>query len=485
MPDNTSRSFARCHRGLVVAPAGYGKTYLIAKSVGYAPGKQLVLTHTHAGVDALRTKLKDVGVPAGKCRVTTIDSLASFYSNAFPHLAEWNCEYPSSDEEWRALRVAACRLFRCRAPRRVLLATYAGVFVDEYQDCCGTQHAMIGAIAEALPCRIVGDPLQAIYRKLHANDIAKWRDIEKMFPVVDELTVPHRWRERNPQLGDWLADVRSRLVRGIEVDFTNAYGIVKWIPSTDTQHQTAACYKVFDKGGVVAICDWPARCAVIAGKTRNHFAVLESVECPDLLRAADIIGDSRGLTRINAIVDLAQRCFTGMAFLKKLVGRLKKGIAFRPYSPDKIRLWGAMQAALESTDLQYVEAMMSAIEQLSGNHFYIRRELWREMRRTLKTHVSESGKSLRESAWVLRDNARRNGRHVFSKRTVATPLLIKGLEFDHALLLDAMQMGSAEELYVSLTRGACSLTILSSERRVVHSAPAWIRENTARTNTYG
>jgi hypothetical protein len=126
--------------------------------------------------------------------------------------------------------------------------------------------------------------------------------------------------------------------------------------------------------------------------------------------------------------------------------------------------------------------MTSAIENLAGKHFYKRRELWREMRRTLKTHVSESGKTLRESAWKLRDSARRNGRHVLSKRTVATPLLIKGLEFDHALLLDAMQMGSAEELYVSLTRGASSLTILSSERRVVHALPAWIRENTTGPN---
>jgi DNA helicase-2/ATP-dependent DNA helicase PcrA len=104
------------------------------------------------------------------------------------------------------------------------------------------------------------------------------------------------------------------------------------------------------------------------------------------------------------------------------------------------------------------------------------------MRRTLKTHASESGKTLRESAWKLRDSARRNGRHVLSKRTVSTPLLIKGLEFDHALLLDAMQMGSAEELYVSLTRGASSLTILSSQRRVIHALPAWIRENTTRPN---
>jgi DNA helicase-2/ATP-dependent DNA helicase PcrA len=351
------------------------------------------------------------------------------------------------------------------------------MFVDEYQDCCGTQHEMIGAIAEVLPCRVVGDPLQAIYRKLHASDITKWSDVEGMFPTVGVLAEPHRWRRNNAKLGEWLGDVRSRLVEGTEVDFSNGYGVVKWIPSADVRKQIAACYKAFDKGNVVAICDWPGRCASIAGKTRNHFAVLESVECPDLLRAAEDIKDSHGLDRVACVVGLAQRCFTGMTWLTGLVDRMKKREAYSPRLLEKGRLWIAMQTVADSADLWPVENMMSVIDGLSCAHFYIRRELWRDMRRSLQTYDSGSGRTLGETAWALRDHARRNGRRVLSKRTVATPLLIKGLEFDHALLLDAMQMGSAEELYVALTRGSSSLTVLSSERRVKHSAPAWIREN--------
>ena len=46
------------HQGLgyVVAPAGFGKTYLIAESTALSTGRQLILTHTYAGVDALRFK---------------------------------------------------------------------------------------------------------------------------------------------------------------------------------------------------------------------------------------------------------------------------------------------------------------------------------------------------------------------------------------------------------------------------------------------
>ncbi len=479
MSNDAAKNFARCDRGLVVGPAGCGKTHLIAEAVSYAKAKQLILTHTHAGVNALRTKLSTIGVPFTKYRVTTIDSLSLCYVSAFPDLAGGACGYPSGDEEWSALRVAACRLFRCRAPRRVLMASYAGMFVDEYQDCCGTQHAMLEAISEVLPCRIVGDPLQAIYRKLHPNDIVKWNEVERTFPVIDELAMPRRWRKTNPKLGEWLADVRSRLVRGNEVDFANADGTVKWISRTDEMTKIAECYKAFDKRCVVAICDWPGRCATVAAKTKNHFSVLESVECPDLMRAAEDIENCTGLNRVEHVVSFAQRCLTGMTSLTDLLNRMKKGVAYIPRSPDKIRLWAAMQAVVESANLRTVEGLMSDIHGLSDTHFFKRRELWQEMRRALRSFDSSSGRTLREVVWALRDHARRNGRRILSKRTVATPLLIKGLEFDHALLLDAMQMGSAEELYVALTRGSFSLTVLSSEPLVERSVPAWLMESSS------
>lgn len=483
MPNSVAENIAKCSRGLVVGPAGCGKTQLIAEAVGYAQGRQLVLTHTHAGVDALRTKLAAVGVPPAKRHVTTIDSLALCYSSAFPQLAGWDLDFPSSDDEWRALRMAASRLFRCRAPRRVLRSSYAGMFVDEYQDCCGTQHEMIQAIAEVLPCRVVGDPLQAIYRKLHATDVAKWSEVEQAFPVIDELTEPHRWRERNPELGDWLRRVRSRLKEGNEIDFNDARGIVEWVSSADVQDQTAACRQAFDKNSVVAICDWPARCAAVASRTKNHFAVLESVECPDLLRAADEIENSIALDRVARVVALARKCLTRMTGLNALLDRMKKGIDYRPRSPDKLFLWNAMQMVAKSAELRRVEDLMVAINGISDAHSYVRRELWQDMRRTLKSHDSRSGRSLRQSARALREHSRKNGRRILSKRIVATPLLIKGLEFDHALLLDATRMKSAEELYVALTRGSTSLTVLSPTPRIRRPEPAWIREGSSRSRS--
>ncbi len=51
---------------------------------------------------------------------------------------------------------------------------------------------------------------------------------------------------------------------------------------------------------------------------------------------------------------------------------------------------------------------------------------------------------------------------ILPRCAVGTTLLVKGLEFDHAVVLDA-DAYDARNLYVALTRGVQSLTVASRE----------------------
>jgi DNA helicase-2/ATP-dependent DNA helicase PcrA len=54
MSDDVYKALAQASSGFVESPAGCGKTEAIVRTVGsYCDGRQLILTHTHAGVDAL------------------------------------------------------------------------------------------------------------------------------------------------------------------------------------------------------------------------------------------------------------------------------------------------------------------------------------------------------------------------------------------------------------------------------------------------
>lgn len=56
--DEVLLDFLRVPKGLLIAPAGHGKTYSIAQMVCLveADKPQLILTHTHAGIASLKKK---------------------------------------------------------------------------------------------------------------------------------------------------------------------------------------------------------------------------------------------------------------------------------------------------------------------------------------------------------------------------------------------------------------------------------------------
>ena len=72
--------------GSVSAPAGCGKTHLIASALQrhVDPKPILILTHTNAGVAALRARLTHMGVPQSAFRITTIDGWGMRLIGTFP-----------------------------------------------------------------------------------------------------------------------------------------------------------------------------------------------------------------------------------------------------------------------------------------------------------------------------------------------------------------------------------------------------------------
>lgn len=450
---------AKSDRAFLIAAAGCGKTETVARAAGtMSDGRQLLLTHTHAGVRALKDRLKKVGADPGRAHVDTIAGFALRYAASFPTMSGIETTKPARNEEWNTTYEAGRRVLDTRAGRRVLAESYTGLYVDEYQDCTIDQHRLVMTIAETLPCRLVLDPLQGIFGFAGAL-ISVDDDLAPSFNRLPDLATPYRWTASNPALGEWLTEVRADILAGRPVSLDGA-PIGRGEASRPEQLST--CFGLANRSGsVVAIGRWPNDCHAIARNLRGRFTVMEPIECPDLSGWARSLEAATGLERAGVLIAFASVCMTQVGTsLATTRAALQKGAlpTVRSNSPNPAAVEAVIVVAKDQT-LGSITGAMALIEGIPGAVLH-RRELWRDMARSVREHLADPEPGLEETARRVRDRGRLGGRRV-EIRTVSRTLLVKGLEFDHAVVLNA-DAHPAPDLYVALTRASRTLTVLSA-----------------------
>jgi len=463
-------------RGTITAPAGCGKTHLIGEALKRHRGGKpiLVLTHTNAGVAALRGRLTREGVPSATYRLATIDGWAIRLASTFPirakldqdilRLANPRTDYPN-------IRVAAINLLKAGHINDVLTASYSRLIVDEYQDCSVRQHALIYYAAQALPSCALGDPLQAIFG-FGTDALANWeKHVCDHFPVVGELDTPWRWVNAGAEpLGRWLLDVRRMLLAGEPIDLRTAPGEVTWVALDGVDDHakllTAARTRAPSADGHVLIigdsinADSRYRIASsVAGAV-----TVEAVDLRDLVTFARDL-DLEREDALEKVANFAQNVMAnvGAADLVRRVQSLIKGTARK--EPTQVERT-AMAFVRQPTHKWIVELLVE-ISKEGGARVY-RPAVLRACIRALQACSGNEGLSFYEAATRAREQNRMQGRPL-PKRAVGSTLLLKGLEAEVAVVLNAGDL-DARNLYVAMTRGSkalviCSLTPILNPRR--------------------
>jgi DNA helicase-2/ATP-dependent DNA helicase PcrA len=457
--------------GYVVAPAGFGKTHLIAASICHAERRQLVLTHTYAGVNALRRKMSQLRVPGGACRVDTIASWALRLSLSYPTSSGWTIERPDQ-EQWAGLYRACAGLLDLAFIRNIIRASYGGLYVDEYQDCSCPQHEIVLKLARDLPCRIVGDPLQGIF-DFDSEPIDWDRDVSATFECLGQLDTPQRWeRAGSPDLGRWLRTVREAIEnrKGIDLTQRPPAGVVFKLANDDATHllraQENTCrYFQCERGNsVIAIHKgqplYKAKCHYLARHLAGKFSSIEEIEGKDLfsfIRKLELADADQA--RLQKLIDFAETAMTGVhQSLPAATARGENTVIRENTRNPQVATAG--NTYLASPTSNNMAAFLTALNEVPAIKV-VRVDLFHRAMGVLSKHALNPLLTLTEAAEKYHAEFRHRGRPVGRKRLIGTTLLVKGLEFDHAIVLDAGSL-SRKELYVALTRGAKSLTVISS-----------------------
>jgi hypothetical protein len=470
LDEDIAKLAASLRRGSIVAAAGCGKTEQIARATLIADGRRLILTHTHAGIDVLRARLKKHNVPSNKFRLNTIAGWCLRYSASFPKTSGLANVQPRADGEWNAVYESAARLIGSGAVRNVLTSSYSGVFVDEYQDCSGPQHQVVSALSGRLPVCVFGDPLQAIFDFKGQKPVDWNTDVFPVFPKAGELVKPWRWHNaENKVLGEWLAGLRPTLEGGGSVDLSDSPECVVWeeLP-TDPRFRNAKIVEVckrtlgnLNDGTLVVIGDAAninGRAAIAKNLAKAGFSNIEPLGCSSLYAAAAKIEKAKGFVRLEAAMEFICDCLTGAEqtdFLNGVKSRQAGGKLGTAKFGELINI--GLTVAQNPGDEALLELMQGFYER-SDTYCY-RREMFFAMRAALRIKCTQQPCALADAIWEIQNRARHAGRFMASK-SIGSTLLVKGLEFDHAIVIHADNM-TRKDWYVALTRAAKSVTILA------------------------
>lgn len=451
--------------GSVTAPAGCGKTQLIADALSQHAGFKpvLVLTHTNAGVTALRARLQRGGVPSAAYRVSTIDGFAMRLAAKFPartglqarvlELANPNTDYP-------AIRVAVLTALQAGHLHDAIAATYSRLLVDEYQDCNLAQHGIVCALAQTLATCILGDPMQAIFG--FRDPLVHWQtQAQAAFPPVGVLQTPWRWRLVGMELlGNWLLQARALLEAGQPVDLRGAPAGVQWVQLTQgaevQQRLAAARTRAPNQDGRV----------LVVGDSMNvngrHQLTMQtpgatSVETVDL---RDLVTFARQFElaspdALRALAGFASSLMTevGTANLVSRVDTIRGGRARTPPTPAEAAAVAFSESPSHATSVDLLQALAG-----QPNARVYRPELLHCCINALRAANADGG--FVAAAIQARERNRHLGRPL-GRRAVGSTLLLKGLEADVAVILEPERM-TAQHLYVALTRGARQVVVCSA-----------------------
>ena len=451
----------------ICLPAGCGKTATVTSLAGLMVGQNLrvlVLTHTNAGASVIRTRLGCLGVPSDEVTVATIDSWSLSYVR---HRQELAGICIPTEPDWsmheHMILNGAIEVLSHLEARQVLLNSHDRLIVDEYQDCSVDQHRLICSLSELLPTAVFGDPLQEIFDFNRKTPQVIWdQHVTSIFPAVQLTISPWRWKN-NLSLGNWLLDIREPLQEGKPVNLANSP--VKWEQAREPNEIYDTFCTLFPDNEPVSVISGtrPDQALQVAIGLGGTFALVEAIHSKFILKFAHVV-DSGNAPRIaHDLIGLANDSAIGVETHFGLNDKLTLAGGNALLDPSRSVIEHQQQAIsliLQNPAPATVREAMKSIERLPNFQLY-RHETWNCILTALKHATLDDSTNVRGHVLKLQTLVSLRGRFVAS-RTVSTTLLAKGLEFENVVVVDAHDLNN-KNLYVALTRGAKSVTVMSHD----------------------
>jgi len=468
-------AFLAANKSIVIAPAGYGKTYTIAEAIAAYRGKKkvLVLTHTHAGIASLREKFQQRGLPSNAFHLDTICSFALELTKTY-HINK--AEIPRENDASAMFDFAVQHaeiILKAKPIKQLIAIRYDHLIVDEYQDCTIAQHKMILELSESLKTHLLGDPLQGIFG-FRGQPIVDFND-SSFSPFMENsqsLETPWRWMNAGQAaLGNDLARIRERLLSGQDIDLRD-YASICWVCGQGDDYAkpgTAVKLKLFQEINQGAVIIHPNTTSVNPRKNvvqqYKQLQLIEAIDGKEYYQWCAQFDSHSGLVLVKDVADMMRS-----ACNKTCINNWFKadGSLVNKRNQAEIEVQSGLSSVVNplviGKSYLKIARLIAAITKLPDQTVY-RKEFVKDIYHTL-VDADRLGLSASEAIARNRNILRRKGRKV-SQKSIGNTLLTKGLEFDTVVVLNAQDIKDPKHLYVALTR-CCQKLVVIADKPVLH-----------------
>jgi len=220
------------------------------------------------------------------------------------------------------------------------------------------------------------------------------------------------------------------------------------VQRSDQRTFVNVCYSALKLDGTIAVLgQFRPDCVNAACSLGSSYSVMEAIDEKVPVTLAAKIDTKPGAEVAQAIVKFAVDCSSGIpshisAAKRKQLG---EGKSFTTRRDDLKPAYEAIVQVRNAPTPDAVRTALNLLAMLPGVTIHCR-EAWNEITRSVAAAVTDSC-TVSEALQRTRNHTRVVGRRS-PARVVSRPLLAKGLEYDHVIILNPGNY-SAQELYVA------------------------------------
>lgn len=264
---------------------------------------------------------------------------------------------------------------------------------------------------------------------------------------------------RKESLGEWLLDVRRQLKRGDPIDLKQAPPSVQWIRlskenANELRLQAAKTVPPSGIGSVMVLAESrPAKMHQCIARETAGAVTVEAVSLYDLMNFAEKFRDPSSSNAPRELLAFAQKVIRNVdsASIMRRIDSLRNGTAENAAS----KVESAMRSFIETPSFGLAATVLGEIEKFEMDGVY-RPLILQSCLHALQISQN-SGTGFYDAVIRVREENSIAGRRT-PQRAVGSTLLLKGLEADVAVVLNASDL-NARNLYVAMTRCTRKLVV--------------------------